>query len=286
MNTPRIAYYVSRLAPNADRLIALFVFIVTFALYLQTMAPTLGGGRDSAEFQHVAYTLGIAHPTGYPLYLTLGKVVTTLVPLGDVAYRMNLLSVFLSALAAVFVYLSIVLLTQRRWTALIATALFATNIAVWRQAGVASVSPLNLLLFAALMYTLLRWYWQGTRLDLVALVLGLGLAHHRSIILLVPAIAILLLLNHFKSMQSRREWIRLCTAFATPLLFYLYLPVFGHNSSWYSNTLEGFLGQISANEVGTYLRTTPEDFAAAIGTLTQFLFYSFGVLGWSVIALG
>ncbi|MCI0477972.1 MAG: DUF2723 domain-containing protein, partial [Anaerolineales bacterium] len=196
---------ISHLAPHASRFVALGVFVVTFALYLQTMAPTLGGGHDSAEFQHVAYTLGIAHPTGYPLYLALGKIVTTFLPLGNIAYRMNLLSVLLGALGATFVYLSAVLVTRHRIAALSATAIFATNVAVWRQAGTASVSPLNLLLFAALMYTLLRWQQRRAGLMPVAFILGLGLAHHRSIILLAPAILILILLDDSNLIRRPRE---------------------------------------------------------------------------------
>ena len=64
--------------------------IAAFALYLRTLAPTVLG-FDSGEFQFVVPTLGLAHPTGYPLYLLLGKLFTAL-PVGDVAYRVNLFS--------------------------------------------------------------------------------------------------------------------------------------------------------------------------------------------------
>ena len=49
-----------------------------------TAAPTVLPG-DSGEFQFAAPLLGLAHPTGYPLYLILGKLWTVLVPWGDVA---------------------------------------------------------------------------------------------------------------------------------------------------------------------------------------------------------
>src|SRR5256885_17261742 len=72
----------------------------TAALYLATLAPGLGGTVDSAEFQQAAYSLAIVHPTGYPLYLLLARLWITLLPLGDVAWRVNLLSA-VCAVAAV-----------------------------------------------------------------------------------------------------------------------------------------------------------------------------------------
>ncbi|MBM3127665.1 MAG: DUF2723 domain-containing protein [Chloroflexi bacterium] len=278
--------HILRTALADARVLTLFVFVAASALYFRTAGPTLGGGHDSAEFQHVAYTLGIAHPTGYPLYLALGKIATTLLPLGNIAYRMNLLSVFLGALAVMFVYLSMQQLTRRPIAAFTATALFATNVAVWRQAGVASVSPLNLLLFAALMYAVLRWHARRAGLIPVAIVLGLGLAHHRSIILLAPAILILFTRDDFDRLRHPGAWLRLGIAFAAPLLLYLYLPAFGNGSPWYSNTLEGFFTQVSASEVGSYVRVTPGDWLAALETLARFLLDSFGVIGLGLIALG
>src|SRR5690349_15736440 len=62
------------------------------ALYLRTLAPGLGGTVDSAEFQHAAAHLDIVHPTGYPLYLLLARIWISLVPFGEVAWRVNLWS--------------------------------------------------------------------------------------------------------------------------------------------------------------------------------------------------
>ncbi|MBU2461890.1 DUF2723 domain-containing protein, partial [bacterium] len=45
----------------------LLVLFVSFGVYLHTLTPTVGF-HDSGELITVAYTLGIAHPPGYPLY--------------------------------------------------------------------------------------------------------------------------------------------------------------------------------------------------------------------------
>lgn len=275
------------LRPNyVTRAIPAFVFLATAALYIRTTAPTLGGAFDSEEFQHVAYTLGIAHATGYPLYLILGKFFTSLVPFGNVAYRMNLLSAFLGAGAATLVYLNAMQLTQRRIASLAAAALFATNAAVWRQSGVASVGPLHLLLLAAIVYGVLLWHEQSASLALVAFLVGLGLTHHRTILFLIPIVALYVLLFRRQAIQQPQQLAKILLAFVFPLLLYLYIPFFGNNSSWYSNTLQGFIGEISGGDAGDFLRTTPSQIFEGIVVVSQYLDESFGYLGAVLIAIG
>jgi len=267
-------------------IIALLIFAVSSALYARTTAPTLGGGWDSEEFQHAAYTLGIVHATGYPLYLLIGKLFTTLVPIGNVAYRMNLLSALLTALAVVLVYLNAQMLTRRRLAALITTALFATNVAVWRQAGVASIGPLHLLLLNAILYVLLRGNETTDtpqRLPvLVAFLFGLGLAHHRTTFLFALPIA----LGSWDHLRQPRTFARMAFAATLPLWLYLYLPLFGNHSPWYSNTLDGFLAQISGSEAGDYVRITLPQILAGITQVADYLHESFGYVGCVLILVG
>jgi len=83
--------------------VAVLVGAAASAAFVLTLAPTVLPG-DSGEFQLAAPLLGLAHATGYPLYLILGKVWTLLVPAGDMAYRMNLLSAVISAIAVALLY--------------------------------------------------------------------------------------------------------------------------------------------------------------------------------------
>ena len=79
--------------------------IAALALYVATAAPTVVTVfDDSLEFQVVLPTLGIAHPTGYPLYTLLGWLSTRLLPFGDAAYRANLFSALTASLTVVLLY--------------------------------------------------------------------------------------------------------------------------------------------------------------------------------------
>src|SRR5688572_33448599 len=66
------------------------LFLAALATYVATLYRTVPGG-DSGELTLVAATLGVAHPPGYPLFTLLGKLFS-LIPLGTVAWRINLLS--------------------------------------------------------------------------------------------------------------------------------------------------------------------------------------------------
>ena len=75
-----------RLFTVADYGIALIAGLAALWLYLQTLGPTITG-EDSGEFVAAAYTLGIPHPPGYPLYCMVGHLFTWL-PWGEVAWRL------------------------------------------------------------------------------------------------------------------------------------------------------------------------------------------------------
>ncbi|MDD5688150.1 MAG: DUF2723 domain-containing protein [Elusimicrobia bacterium] len=80
------------------------VFLVSFFFYIVTLYPTVSVG-DSGELITAAYTLGIPHPPGYPLWTILGKIFTIIIPFGNIAYRVNLMSAFFGALSCSIIYL-------------------------------------------------------------------------------------------------------------------------------------------------------------------------------------
>lgn len=82
-------------------ILALSCVIISF-IFIRTSCPTVFLG-DSGEMIASAYTLGIGHPPGYPLYMLMVKIASWL-PLGDVAFRANLFSSFLAVLVFLSMY--------------------------------------------------------------------------------------------------------------------------------------------------------------------------------------
>src|SRR5260370_7246978 len=76
---------------HRDPMVYLALVLGALALYMATLLPGIGSG-DTAEFQRVAPTLGVPHPTGYPLYSMLGWLWSRLPLGGTPASPMNLFS--------------------------------------------------------------------------------------------------------------------------------------------------------------------------------------------------
>src|SRR4030042_1456589 len=86
----------------SKRHIPFILIIIALIVYLSTICPTVYPG-DSGELTVAAYSLGIPHPSGYPLYALLGKLFC-LIPIGNIGFRMNLMSVIFSLGTAWIVY--------------------------------------------------------------------------------------------------------------------------------------------------------------------------------------
>ena len=70
---------------------ALVVTLVVLAGYVVSLAPTVTFW-DAGEFIAATQILGIPHPPGTPLFVLMGHVWATLLPIGAWAYRTNLMS--------------------------------------------------------------------------------------------------------------------------------------------------------------------------------------------------
>lgn len=88
---------------NAPTLLAAgAITVVAGVLYFLTAARDIVVG-DSPELTMAAATLGVAHPPGYPLFTMLGHLFS-LVPLGPIPFRVNLLSAVSNALTVGIVF--------------------------------------------------------------------------------------------------------------------------------------------------------------------------------------
>ncbi len=79
--------------------IPVLVFAAAFTTYLLTLTPTVDF-IDSGELAAVASTLGIAHPTGYPLFTLIGHLFSRLPVAPTVIARLNIMSALFAALGA------------------------------------------------------------------------------------------------------------------------------------------------------------------------------------------
>jgi hypothetical protein len=195
-----------RLRAVLSPLLALLLFVFTLGLYARTMAPgLLMDLGDPGDLQAAVVTLGVPHPTGYPLFVLAGWLWAQVYSVGTMAFRLNLLVAVFGAWAVSLTYFLSLRLTGRHLPAVGSALLFGLSYTFWTQTSISEVYTLNAVFVAGVLYLLVRWGqsradWRADRgpdslaanrwLPWAAFVYGLSMAHHRTMILLLPAIAV------------------------------------------------------------------------------------------------
>jgi len=188
-----------------------------------------------------AYTLGIPHPTGYPLYLLLGRFFSLVMP-GGVAFRITLLSILAAALAPVFLFLALARELPGR-TGLVAGLAGALSLGFslhyWSQAVVAEVYSLHVLFMSIVVYLTLRWAGGGgpetggpargrprdRYLLLASYVLGLSFANHMLSVLTLVFILAFVIRPKQGPAPSLKTLAACAGLFCLALALYVCLPI-------------------------------------------------------------
>ncbi|MDP2983516.1 MAG: DUF2723 domain-containing protein [Candidatus Latescibacter sp.] len=216
-----------------NKIVAAGVFIVTFCIYLKTVAPTISFW-DCGEFITCSFIMGTPHPPGSPLLSLIGKVMS-LIPFYDfrgtgfseIAYRINLIDVLLGALTAMLAYLIMVRLIRkfkpssgnRFETAIVlfsaAVTAFLTAFAdeFWNNAIETETYMPSL--FISMLAVWLTLGWDERKKDpgalkylfLAAYIIGLGNGIHPISLLIVPTIFLLVLFGRPDWFASMKLWI-------------------------------------------------------------------------------
>jgi hypothetical protein len=220
------------------------ILIFNLIIYLSTLSPAVQF-IDSGELAVVCAKLGIAHPTGYPIYTLLGRIFT-LLPLRDVIFRVNLMSllfVCFSNLILFFVILMIIELSfppkkernfqksySSLWAAFLASLLFSFTPTLWSQATSNEVYSLNILFYNLVMLLLLLWRSNlGESIGesifyLLIFIYALSFGNHMSTILLFPALLFFVIVTQGRTIFDPKKIILSLLLFILGLSIYIYLP--------------------------------------------------------------
>lgn len=221
-----------------NRIIALFVFFVTLFVYMKTLPVTVVFW-DVGEFCAASYLLQVPHPPGAPLFLLIGRVVSMIPFLPDIAARIHTISALTSAASAAFLYLVIVKILIRfrgmPTTALDRIIVYGTSVigafslafstTYWDNATEAEVYGLSMLFVAVIMWLIMRWWERANEprnekyLLLIAYMIGLSSGVH---LLAVLAIFPVLMIIYFRMYEFNRKSFVIFGIVATAVFFIIY----------------------------------------------------------------
>ncbi len=195
-------------------------------LYASGACPTIYVG-DSGELVTAVHTLGIPHPSGYPLYVLLGKVWTLVVRTGSVAGSMSLFSVACAAAAAGLLHRSGRRMGLRPVAAATAALLLAVSPSFWGEANIQRVYSLNALFVVLVLSAVISWYRSGQDrwLYLAFFWCGLGATNHTFMAIEAAALAVFVGVRQPRILGRPKTLLASAGAFGVGLLPYLYLPI-------------------------------------------------------------
>ena len=167
---------------------AALVAIATLTFFVLTLRPDVGGTEDSPKFQFVGRVLGTSHSPGYPFY-AMATWAFGWLPIGNLAYRINLFSAVCGALSCACIFLTARRLGVARLLSMAAAFGAATSYPVWSNSVTAEVYTLAALLSAMAVYWLIAFAQTGAvwRLYAACAMWACGFGNHLTIVAILPA---------------------------------------------------------------------------------------------------
>lgn len=264
-----------------DKAIVVGMFIGVAAFYVAMCGPTVVPYRDAGEMTVLAHTLGVAHPPGYPLYTVVGKIFS-LVPVGNAAYRTNLMSAVMAAGAVVLLFWML-----RHWIgilpAILGSLFFCFSNPFLELACVSEMYTMGMLMLVLLLFILACL----ENIPLLAFVMGLSFGVRMDYLLLAPVFAAWIWWN-----RKPVAWGPAIVCFVLGLSIFLYLPVRSLTDPWIDwgnpETLGALFRSVSRRSYASTLDLVAlsyrkgENFLVNIGLFVRHLI---GAFGWAGAAL-
>ncbi|WP_405350592.1 DUF2723 domain-containing protein [Nonlabens sp. Asnod3-H03] len=237
------------------------VFAIALITYWLTVEPTVSFW-DAGEYIATSSGLQVGHPPGAPLYQMLGAFFSMFaLDKSQIAYMVNMMSVFSSAFTILFMFWSLTLLLKRHvlreasndfmilGAAAIGSLAYTFSDSFWFNAVEAEVYAPAALLMSALFYMGLLWERdmflpRGNKwLVLISFTVGLSFGVHFMGILTIPAIGMLWYFKHYKKITPLNFVIANISVVAVLLfVFKLLLP--------YTLSIFGYMEVFFVNDIG------------------------------------
>ena len=285
------------------------IIVVHLVIFLLTMPRNLswgayGNASDGGELITAVNYLGVPHPPGYPIYMILLKIFTSIIPFGNLALKSNLFSILTSIAAICIVFLFTLKLAEKIYPEFskslkltvcsIGSFVIGTSPLFWSQSIIAEVYSLNALFVSLILlisykimdftnlkpYKMTLFFW--------GLIAGLSLGNHLTIIaIIVPLFCIFI--KQFKLDLKKYTYIAYGTI--AGLISYIYIPIRAAQNppiNWGgADTFDGFIWLITAAPYREYVLGVDQSLLfSRLLQYTQILFVQFNPLGIFLCIIG
>ncbi len=302
-------------------LFAFLTFLIPFSFYFVTTNPWVTF-TDNGELIGVCVRLGIAHPTGYPLFALLGYL-WHLLPLPfSLSFKMNLLAAFWTSISSLFFFLANLFFLQileknvfpkgnnssisvflKSFNIIIisfiSTLTYSFSRTIWGEATSLEVYSLQLILFNLFFWFSFKFIYLENELKILIIlsfILGISFSNHLTTILIVPSFLFLLFFPSAKnkivfSVPKLKFIFLLIVLMILGLSVYLYLPLRSmqfpeFNWGWVSRSFDKFLYHVSGKQYRVWMFSSSEAISTNLTKFLSILPFEFAYFGLIVVLVG
>lgn len=242
---------------KVNRRVAVALFAFFLVLYISTAAPGVNTG-DTGEITAAINSLGLAHSTGFPLYIIAAKAFTFFVPTESFAFRVNIFSSVITAITIAILFLALRQFRLSGFASILGAVVLGLGRVVWIQAGLANVYPLSLFFATTLLWFFAKWRSNKNPNFVAWYALLWGASFGTHILMATMVVPLIIMLWHSRNyFETLKIALRVLALFLLPFVVYFYLPV-----AYAKNTIVN-LGEI--NNLGGFINyITQRDYASKI----------------------
>jgi Protein O-mannosyl-transferase TMEM260-like len=169
-------------------LVGAILWFSVFLFYLRSLAPTLLWG-DSAKLAISSRILDLHYtPGNHPLHALIGWVFN-LIPVGNIAFRQNLMSAVFGSLTIFILYYVVLKITNSKLSSVCAALSLAVSHIFWHLSVINETYTLLAFFFTLLILILLLWQrdYNNRLLYTFFFLLGLSISNSSLMVLFIPA---------------------------------------------------------------------------------------------------
>jgi hypothetical protein len=221
---------------------------IPFIFYVLTLQRKLVGG-DTSWYMSELPKMSLLPPTGYPVFSLIGKLFS-MINIGPLALRLNLISAVFGGLTILFLFLAINKLTKNEYAGLIASLSFAFVYPYWFYANRLEFDTLNSFFIAVLLFAIFNYKETPSRKNLYFCFACLGFlcTNHPIAFFIMPAFLFLTIILNPKIFKNIRVVFLSILFFTLPILTYTFTYIRFIQISGNTNTFLRFIYYVTGRE--------------------------------------